>query len=1170
MRWALEALANGLWQGILLTIFLALALRFGPRLRAQSRYALWFVALFAVVALPALSTQRTLGVYALGAYDSAKTLAIETYESLTTEKTQPEDFVTLASTNATGNSNNSAIARSASSSSNRSENQRSESETAAPVNAETVSGISNANATERSESLPASPQFAATQTEGPLSIAATGSTEPADTAALNFALPNWLVFSLLGFWLVVSSALLLRLAFSFEHLRKLRRDAQFVDDQALLRFGSLSSALSLKRPVQFLLSERVKTPLAIGLGAPAVIFPTQLYHQLSDSEKDQVVLHELNHLKRFDDWGALAQCLMQALFFFNPAALWISNRLDLERELACDESVVDSLEARGADGARDYAGCLTRLAELSAVQSVAPRSALAAGAFFSGKRLTLRVERILQNNLRFSARASRAVVASLGLLMMGALVQFTLAPKVVAFDERDEARRASQAKLSSLRGPSDLSELAEWSHIPGVTGFSGLSSLSASGLGVIDVSTAAPKPTGSGYSYSYVTGVTGSGAVTPVAAVESEYDYASPERMRELRARLKEMKLEQARKQRDLARRQHELQREMFRESRSASRTHVETVAPNLYRYYTEEGGRKNSVFFAPLADGDEGYVGSDEPLLGIFDDNGDRVHYLTQRVPSSLFAPSPLSSSSPPSPPGVPSLPNISVIATPSVAGIGNFDGIVDFGDGDIHYSWNKGSKHFKVRASGEITFNEEGTDVESISDEGYITIRERTRSYDREYEVYSYEDGSLDRTYFDDGRRAEIDDEAREWIEESILDVIRNTGIGAEARVEKLMKEGGVASVLTEIEEIESDHTRRKYYTILLEQDGLTTNDVAEVIRAVGRGMDSDYERAQLLAELDEGYLKDEAVMQAYIEAISDIDSDYEKRRALSNVFERRELAAKTLVELLAVAEEFDSDYERAQLLGAIADRGLADPAVREAYIRAIEGISSGYEKRQALSKVAERETLDEASLLAALALAESISSDYERSQLLVELFPEGEISPAVLRAYIRAVEDISSNYEKRRTLNMLTDRKDLSADIVLAVLQISETITSDYERGELLKDMADFCRDDNKLWAAYVDAVEDIDSDYEKGKVLSRMDLDEPVDESLMLSALLIIESMDSDYEKGKLLRKFADICLENDNLREPFLDAVDTIDSDYERNSLLDKIYKRDRRERRKER
>ena len=52
--------------------------------------------------------------------------------------------------------------------------------------------------------------------------------------------------------------------------------------------------------------------------------------------------HELAHVRRRDDWTNLVQHCINALFFFHPAIWWVSKRISLEREIACDDQVLHS------------------------------------------------------------------------------------------------------------------------------------------------------------------------------------------------------------------------------------------------------------------------------------------------------------------------------------------------------------------------------------------------------------------------------------------------------------------------------------------------------------------------------------------------------------------------------------------------------------------------------------------------------------------------------------------------------------------------------------------------------------------------------------------------------------------------------------------------------------
>jgi hypothetical protein len=118
-------------------------------------------------------------------------------------------------------------------------------------------------------------------------------------------------------------------------LRRTRRDGTAVDlsrvDSALRK--TLEEFRHF-RPVKLRTAEWVEVPTAIGFFQPAVIVPAWTLGELSAEELHSVLLRELAHLRRWDDWTNLAQEVVGALFFFIPAVWWIGSRLSLERETA--------------------------------------------------------------------------------------------------------------------------------------------------------------------------------------------------------------------------------------------------------------------------------------------------------------------------------------------------------------------------------------------------------------------------------------------------------------------------------------------------------------------------------------------------------------------------------------------------------------------------------------------------------------------------------------------------------------------------------------------------------------------------------------------------------------------------------------------------------------------
>lgn len=85
----------------------------------------------------------------------------------------------------------------------------------------------------------------------------------------------------------------------------------------------------------------VAIPLTAGLLRPLVFLPERCADDLDDDELRAVLAHEIAHVERRHNLGALVLNAVTALFWFNPA-LWIASaRLNAEAEKDCDERVLD-------------------------------------------------------------------------------------------------------------------------------------------------------------------------------------------------------------------------------------------------------------------------------------------------------------------------------------------------------------------------------------------------------------------------------------------------------------------------------------------------------------------------------------------------------------------------------------------------------------------------------------------------------------------------------------------------------------------------------------------------------------------------------------------------------------------------------------------------------------
>ncbi len=212
---------------------------------------------------------------------------------------------------------------------------------------------------------------------------------------------NWTLW-ILAAWAVVALLLMARVVWSYGVLQRIKARATRLGAQEEKLFDEVRRACPGRRHVMLRASGEIAIPLAAGLRQPAVLLPAYLAGHLSEAELRDILAHELAHLRRWDDWTNLAQRLLEAVFFFHPAVLWIGRRLRLERELACDDRVVAL-----SGTVKPYAACLTKLAAL--VPAVNPQ--LAPGAVARKPQLSIRVEALLARTRNGAVRISKPSLA---------------------------------------------------------------------------------------------------------------------------------------------------------------------------------------------------------------------------------------------------------------------------------------------------------------------------------------------------------------------------------------------------------------------------------------------------------------------------------------------------------------------------------------------------------------------------------------------------------------------------------------------------------------------------------------------------------------------------------------------------------------------------------------
>jgi beta-lactamase regulating signal transducer with metallopeptidase domain len=229
-------------------------------------------------------------------------------------------------------------------------------------------------------------------------------------------------------WFLLSLARALQLIVSAVRLRGLVRRATPIEPDPALRplLQTQSPNGKPARAVLLCTSAEVERPSVSGFFRPRILLPPELLAELSASELQQVVIHEMEHLHRHDDWTNLLQKICLVLFPINPVLLWVERRLCAERELACDDSVL-----RSSCGRKAYALCLTHLAEHTMLRR---GFSLVLGAWERQSELVRRVHRILRRPVdSMSSKQAAVVTATLLVAVLTGTAALARSPQLVTF-----------------------------------------------------------------------------------------------------------------------------------------------------------------------------------------------------------------------------------------------------------------------------------------------------------------------------------------------------------------------------------------------------------------------------------------------------------------------------------------------------------------------------------------------------------------------------------------------------------------------------------------------------------------------------------------------------------------------------------------------------------------
>jgi beta-lactamase regulating signal transducer with metallopeptidase domain len=777
-------------------------------------------------------------------------------------------------------------------------------------------------------------------------------------------------------WVFLSFVMLIRLAGGYWALRRLKSGATPAPKDWQVALHRLCAGNAVRRQPRLLVSSTAAAPMSLGFLDPAIVIPRAFLDALSHSELEHIVLHELAHLRRRDDWTNLAQKFIEALLPIQPALYWIGHRISLEREIACDDWVIAA-----TGNAKPYAASLTKVAELSQWERA---GILAAGAAGDRSQLFLRVHHMLHRTRSSAPKLSlgpliAAVGAVVALTYLGvrspqliALAQNPteeISPPALTAPRTPQATRAPQAPAAWLAAVASPAPIAAQANASPLAPTSPLSP------------TSPPSPMS---------------PVAPLAPVASQQsgdahvEMTSRNGWTSLSLKI-DGKIEFTDDDHD-----------------------VKTLSP-WGHFRVEEG----SWFSGRVYDVKADWAGNLTRIYSVgwttkpLDDDGRAwlAHLLPQMIRDTGFG------------------------AGPRVTRIlrqGGVPAVI----AEIGLIRSDGSRRVYVQQlfSQAMLSGPQLKDVAKLI-QGISSDGDKAQTIiDVDQKYFT---GDLRSYLFDIVESINSDGDKRRAISDIVKKdpASTETLVRAARAARRISSDGDKAAVLVEMSEpyrasdelrmtffeavnsISSDGDHARVLSKLLDAHGDDHDTVARVLRSAQR-ISSDGDKARVLRDAVPKYSEDDSVRKAFFDAANSITSDGDHQQVLVDLAQRDGVGFPTLGGIASSAQRISSDGDKARVLVDLAGANL-DP-LRDAFFAAADSVHSDGDRGRILIAALDRPGTSSTVAVAAIQSAAGISSDGDKARVLLDAATRYSSDPIVIAALHKAVESLHSDGEYRAVMS------------------------------------------------------------------------------------------------------------------------------------------------------
>ncbi|KPI50063.1 beta-lactamase [Clostridioides difficile] len=177
----------------------------------------------------------------------------------------------------------------------------------------------------------------------------------------DISMGNNIMLYLSYLWILVTIVIAVYTFVKYTKFKNLVVDVSYdiEDNDVNCIYKNLLKELNIKKKIELRGSDELISPAGMGLFKSYIFLPDYPY---SKDELTWILKHELMHFKNKDILIKFAVLSVKIIYWFNPLVYIMSNKVNLDCELCCDESVLEDCSLKDK---KEYALALIKSIKLS-------------------------------------------------------------------------------------------------------------------------------------------------------------------------------------------------------------------------------------------------------------------------------------------------------------------------------------------------------------------------------------------------------------------------------------------------------------------------------------------------------------------------------------------------------------------------------------------------------------------------------------------------------------------------------------------------------------------------------------------------------------------------------------------------------------------------------------